>query len=73
MADKPSVSDRFSAIDAAALEQLGSKVIDAVMIDIHNRDLSLRQVADRSGVNMGDVVQIARFHKIDPVTLKETS
>ena len=67
-----SVSDRFSGIDRAALEELGSEKVDQIMIDIHNRDLSLKQVAERSNTSMGTVVQVARFHKIDPVTLEDT-
>ena len=33
---------------------------------------SLKQVAERSNTSMGTVVQVARFHKIDPVTLEDT-
>jgi predicted DNA-binding protein YlxM (UPF0122 family) len=71
MAD--SVSDRFSGIDLRTLEEeLGSEKVDQIMIDIYNRDLSLKQVAERNNTSMGTVVQVARFHKIDPVTLEET-
>lgn len=67
-----SVSDRFHDFDKACLEELGSPVVDSIMVDIRNRDLSLRDVAVRNGVTTGTVVQVARFHKIDPVTLEDT-
>lgn len=67
-----SVSERFREIDMVAMDVLGSKTVDSIMADIHNDDLSLKNVADRNNVNMSDVVQVARYHKIDPVTLAPT-
>lgn len=68
----PSVSQIFAEIDAAKIEELGSKTVDQIMVDIKNRDFSLNAVAVRNLVSMGTVVQVARFHKIDPVTLEST-
>lgn len=69
----PSVSEALRTIDEAAMAVFGSKVVEKVMRDIHNDNLTLRQVADNSGVSMGDVMQIARYHRIDPVTLESTA
>lgn len=67
-----SVSDRFAEIDHAAMQALGSEVVDEIMMDIHNTELSLRQVAARNGVSTATVVQVARYHKLNPVTLEPT-
>lgn len=69
---EPSVSERFAEIDAAEMERLGSRVVDQIMLDIRDRKLSLSQVASRNNTTTGTVVQVARFHKIDPVTLQKT-
>ncbi len=71
MYDTRSVSERFRELDTQFCADLGPAAIQHVMTDIYNDDLSLRQVADRNNLNMGDVVQIARYHNVDPVTLEE--
>ena len=67
-----SVSDRFREIDKVFVEELGTKTVEQVMTDLENEKLSIKAVADRSNIRMMDVVQIARYYKIDPVTLEPT-
>lgn len=65
-----SVSDRMHDIDLEVMNNLGPKKVEKIMVDIHDRSLLLGEVAERNGVSMGTVCQVARFHKIDPVTLE---
>jgi hypothetical protein len=62
---EPSVTERFTEIDAAALRELGSEVVDQIMVDIQGRVLSIKQIADKNGVRCADVAQVCRFHSID--------
>lgn len=68
-----SVSDRFVEIDRLALDGLGTDLVDQIVRDLRNRQLSLREVARRNNVTTGTVVQVARYNRIDPVTLETTA
>lgn len=65
MSREPSVSERFAEIDAATMKVFGPETVARVMADIRAFKLSLKEVANRSGVSCADVAQICRFHKID--------
>lgn len=67
-----SVSDRMHDLDLEVMNALGPKKVEQIMVDIQNRTLLLGEVAERNGVSLGAVCQVARFHKIDPVTLEPT-
>lgn len=64
------VAERMKDIDKEALDLLGDRKVDRIMVEIRNTKYSLREVASRNGVSTGTVVQVARFHRIDPVTLE---
>lgn len=67
-----SMSDVFQQVDDAFMKEMGLKKVGAIMTDIHNTELSLKEVSERNNVAMSTVTQVARFHKIDPVTLEPT-
>jgi hypothetical protein len=65
-----SISERFAQIDSKALWEMGTPLADKILNDINDRSLSIKEIAERNGVNMSDVMQVARFSKIDPITLE---
>lgn len=65
-----SEADRFREIDQLEMNVLGPKKVDQIMSDLRDLKLSLKQVSLRNRVTIGIVCQVARFHKIDPVTLE---
>jgi hypothetical protein len=60
-----SVSEIFANIDQDALNAMDDRAVDQIMIDIDDKNLTLKQIADRNNVSCADVVQVCRFHKID--------
>lgn len=66
-----SESELFAEIDKVKMDELGAKVVDGVLKDLHNPKFSLSQVGERNGISTGTVVQVARYHKYDPVTMRK--
>lgn len=66
-----SLSEIFAETDKIKMDELGEKVVDGVLKDLHNPKLSLRVVGERNGISTGTVVQVARYHKFDPVTMRK--